>query len=236
MKKLASLISAFIICAAMAVPVVSSADGDANDSVPESTIVSEKIITNSSVECTNNVKSSYTVTIPDGKADISRPVEFRVSATNVIIGKNQTLNISVKSVNNWRLLNTATKDEEEEENREYIDYELVPTSSIVTKPLYNEDGTKKDENEDITENIENGVVLTNEDNNVLTINSKEACDIKITKVLTAKITGNAKVAGVYKDTLTFTVEVNGELETDEVTASGNKEGDITETEKDVKPE
>ncbi|MCM1315711.1 MAG: hypothetical protein NC205_02725 [Prevotella sp.] len=165
-------------------------------------------------------------------------MEFRVSATNVIIGKNQTLNISVNSANNWRLLNIATKNEEEEDKREYITYELVPTSLIETTPTYNEDGTKKNETEDIIEDIENGFALTNEDNNVLTINSKEAYDNKITKVLIAKITGNAKVAGVYKDTLTFTVEVNGELETDEVTTYSNKEEDMTESENstDVKPE
>lgn len=113
----------------------------------------------SSVKCVNVVHSTYQVTIPDKEIDISKPVEFKVSTENVIIGKEQTLDIFGESVNNWKLIiekekkdtrnNEETKESENPEDTEktessedsgedseekvYIEYLLKPESVIIEK-------------------------------------------------------------------------------------------------------
>ncbi|MDE6834195.1 MAG: hypothetical protein K2J39_08155 [Ruminococcus sp.] len=229
MKKLVSLISAFIMCTVMTLPVFSVAEEESEEVKNDSkTFEHSEMISN--VELVDMFKSSYTVTIPDGKADLSKSVEFKISASNVVIGKNQTLDISVRSENEWRLLNVDTVNEPDE-NKEYVAYELVPTSLtyISHEPIpeknYSEEVLSEDlsvtdpesETEIKSEQTEIPLTdkekqpLTNENNIILSIEPKEAENITITKILTATVTEDARLAGMYTDVLTFKVEINGEL-------------------------
>ncbi|MDE6672732.1 MAG: hypothetical protein K2K16_11125 [Ruminococcus sp.] len=218
----------------------------------------------SSVKCVNVVHSTYQVTIPDKEIDLSKPVEFKVSAENVIIGKEQTLDIFGESVNNWKLIiekekkdtrnNEETKESENPEDTEktessedsgedseekvYIEYLLKPESVIIEKKVTEEESEAetekvKTQEESGTEKIESEIFevedktpLKEGKNNILSVQSEEAVDSRITKVLKSEVIGKAKIAGTYSDVLTFTVEINDkpvENESAENDDSGNKQ-------------
>ena len=224
MKKFVSFISAFVICAIMTFPIVSTAEEEEKaeeNNITQTEEEEDSVLTvildgqtntySSNVKCVNVVHSSYQVTIPDKEVNLSKPVEFKVSATDVVIAPEQTLDIFVESANNWKLImeNEEENNGESEENKEeqvYIEYELKSTSLIKEKVADNEEETEKVEPEEFE--IEDKTPLTEGKNNILSIQSKEAVDNKITKVLTSEVTGKAKIAGTYSDTLTFTIEIN----------------------------
>lgn len=189
MKRILSILSAVAMCAVTAVPVISSA-------------VTEDCDGSVSLCYRDIVSASYTVTIPDGIADINSEKPLVVSAENVIIGTNQQLNIFVESENDWNLVNSENRDIA-------IAYTLTARDS-------------SEESEEKPQDL-------SQDNTVLSVAPAEAYNGKVTKILTPEITGDVKIAGVYLDKLKFTIETDGELvqdlseETEENSETENSE-------------
>lgn len=182
MKKLVSLISALTMCAVMTAPMVSSATTDVTLNTESKT---------STFNFTTTIDSSYTVTIPDGSADLSQPVDLMVSATGVCIKGNQTLKVDVSSANKWNL---------HDENSGDLAYSLTAIKET----------TSEDNGITLTE----GDVLVSKETaktvgesfTVLTVDAGTPADKAIMR---AKVEETAKMAGTYTDTLTFTVSVDG---------------------------
>lgn len=130
MKKMVSFISALAMCAVMTAPMFSSAAGDDSETpntdgstssgtTPEtdapsentpSDTLREKTITigssdkASTVYLTSEIASTYTVIIPDGSIDLKESKDISVSAQDVVIDNGQVLTVSVKSANEWKLM------------------------------------------------------------------------------------------------------------------------------------
>lgn len=206
MKKMLSLISALTMCAVMAAPVASFA-ADFTNTTGEST-----------VKCKKFTSSSYIVTIPDGVADLKDAKELEVSATNVVIGAKQELNISVTSANNFSLVNTEA---EEGKDPAKIAYTLTPVAKEADASEDTEGEVENTEGKDGDTEKEAPKPLINGDS-IISIAPEEAYNKTVTQKLIAASTDTAKVAGTYVDKLTFTVSVDGE----NVTEMSDK--DVTE--------
>lgn len=173
MKKMVSFISALAMCAVMTAPMVSSA------TLSEKSVGADSTENTSAVSMTKEVASSYTVIIPDGEIDLENPSDLSVSAENVIIDSGQTLEVSVKSANNWKLIDTKSGS----------------TASITYSLTPQEEGAE---------------ALTGEESvSVLSVEAGTSPAGKVEKILTAEVTGKPTMSGTYKDTLTFTVAVDG---------------------------
>ncbi len=224
MKKLISLISAFTMCAVMIVPVISSASE--NSKSESETAISEDVDEDedhntkdidvntehktSTVKCTKVVASSYMVTIPDGNADLSRPATLIVSADNVVIKKNQKLNVTISSENNWNLY---------DEDAGNLAYKLTAMEEVETDEETDEPILEKG---DILVCKETAEDIGNEFT-VLTILAEQKSGKTI---MQAEVEDTATIAGEYTDTLTFTVSLDSlEEENPEDTANSEEEVD-----------
>lgn len=128
MKKMVSFISALAMCAVMTAPMFSSAAEGDDSEVQDTTSSNTKTVTQDStgeesksdVEVTTTVSSTYTVIIPDGSIDIADPKDISVSAEKVVIDNGQALTVSVKSANEWKLM------DEKEGSTASLTYTLTP--------------------------------------------------------------------------------------------------------------
>lgn len=115
MKKMVSFISALAMCAVMTAPIASSAAEVNQDSDPKT----------STVTFTSEIPSSYKVVIPDGEVDLETPSELTISAENVMIADGEVLDISVKSANNWKLV------DQKEGSSAALTYTLTPENETA---------------------------------------------------------------------------------------------------------
>lgn len=204
MKKLLSIISAITMCVVISTPMISSAtDGDESKNPSESIEYTEA--NSSELTCKAIIDGSYIVVIPTGTADISKnAVDLEVSASDVIIGGNQTLNVSVKSENGWELHN---------EYNEVLTYTLTPIDEDGNKGtalteqesvILSISGNRNADKEPVTEEGES----KEQETEIEPPESEEPTESAVEKVkLRAEIDGHATMAGEYTDKLTFTVSV-----------------------------
>ena len=252
MKKLIALISALTMCAVMIVPVISLASENSNSE--SETAISEDVDEDednntkdidintenqtSTVKCTKVVTSSYMVTIPDGNADLSKPATLIVSADNVVIKKNQKLNITISSENKWNLCDkdagnlayklTAMKEVETDEETDEPILEKENIDEETDEPILEKENIDEETDEP---KIEKGDILvckeTAEDiGNEFTVLTVLANQKSGKTIMQAEVEDTATIAGEYTDTLTFTVSLDSlEEETPEDTANSVEEVD-----------
>ena len=238
MKKLIALISALTMCAVMIVPVISLASENSNSE--SETAISEDVDEDednntkdidintenqtSTVKCTKVVTSSYMVTIPDGNADLSKPATLIVSADNVVIKKNQKLNITISSENKWNLCDKDAGN---------LAYKLTAMKEVETDEETDEPILEKENIDEETDEpkFEKGDILvckeTAEDiGNEFTVLTVLANQKSGKTIMQAEVEDTATIAGEYTDTLTFTVSLDSlEEETPEDTANSVEEVD-----------
>lgn len=86
-------------------------------------------------------ESSYTVTIPDGTEQLTEGQIFSVSADNVLIGEDETLRVSVRSLNSWKMKENPESEKGVGYQLAYGDDETVITGDSATDILNIDAGT-----------------------------------------------------------------------------------------------